>query len=99
MTLTPLQAERLRAAVQALKAAHARQLPERLDRVFAGDDYAAQADVLAQARSWASIVRAGDDPALRLAALDAVGLLWAAMETTEDMGWPAPAAADERTPS
>jgi hypothetical protein len=99
MSLTPLQAERLRAAVQALRAAGATHLPERLERVFASDDDAAQADVLVQARSFASIVHAGADPVVHLAALDAVGLLWATLEMDEFLGWPTAAAADERTPS
>ncbi len=98
MNLSPLQAERLRAATEALRAAGAGALPGRLRLAFATGDYAAQSEVLSQARSWASILRAGDDPALLLAALDAVGLLWATVEMIVELGWPAPAV-EERTPS
>lgn len=80
MKRTPLQQERLDAAVAALQAAGAEKLPGRLMSALRepGPDMWSEAHaVLAQARSWASTRPSGPE---HQRARDAIGALWAVME-------------------
>ncbi len=85
--MTPLQRERLAAAVATIIEAdpetrHPGRLADRLAVAFVdgGTPFAVQADVLAQARSWSVIVRRNDDREAMGRARDAIGLLWAVAE-------------------
>jgi hypothetical protein len=81
--MTPLQRERLDAAVTALHAAGATKLPDDLLAAFKADDQQSIAACLSRGRSYASIVLGSYSPDERerhRVACDAVGLLWAVVE-------------------
>lgn len=84
--MTPLQRERLDAALKAILAAGGHSahghLADRLRRATTtgSDGRWPLHEVLVQARAWASIVRSEDDPKRMAAARDAIGALWAVQE-------------------
>jgi hypothetical protein len=81
---TPLQQERLDAAVAALSAAGAEKLHERLLVAFEQyeltDKWSELHSVMMQGRAWASIDIDREYRPRREVARDAIGLLWAVLE-------------------